>query len=461
MPTRILAVMVIILSAGLIFPRSGAAAGGQPSPLSSAGAVNDWPLPPEAEELDREEIHSRIYQLDRTPLGDRKPLLLIHGGAGERVRLFLWGKVVERFTADERFNRTFKVFFLRYDSKALLETTLPDSKQAILSLYRRLGSRPLTIMALSMGGNVVQLAMADPQVEAAVDNVITLGTPFHGSPLFSADWFQYSLYKSKYLPFFRTLDSIDYRVYFNWHKSYQQDLKWDDADDLVPQVGYFHSRIPFGPSGYLTVNRDTTSILSRVNSKDDVNKKKIVAYAGYLVNSYVLNRERDRLRYKILAPFRFLATQVRFQLGREQAALLVLNRQISNIDAGPNGEVLAEKGEHVYALNDGITPVSSAIYLPAPVCQKHLLLRESDLQAIAPFVDVKKARVFRNLDHLSFVNEKAPHHAARHVRDSLHPEEGMHDIFEWMLAELLQCNVNDLSAATVTASGAGAADRDD
>lgn len=417
-----------------------------PGSLRSLGqTVATFPLPPHGEALAAKLQGVEIYQSDSDALGDRQPFLLIHGGNGEHLKLFHWEKVLARFSKDERFLKRYKPYLLRYNSAKLLEELVPEARAAVLALSASCNKRPITIMALSMGGNIAEIAMEDPDFNLAVDRVIALGTPFHGSPLFSADWFQYSLYKSRVLSVFKVLDSLDYRVYFSWHKNYQQDLKWDDSDDLVPQVGHFRSKLPFGPKGNLTVARDTSALLSEANRNHKIHKQKFTTFAGYLINSYVLDKERDRLRWKLFAPFRFMGTQIRAQAGREQAALLVLNREISKIDSGPAGSELGA-GQHVYALNDGITPVSSALFLPDAICRTHLLLRESDLLAIVPYIDVAQARAFRNIDHVTFVEGKAPHHGSNLVRDSMHPQEGMHDIFDWMLAEVLQCRVNEMSA---------------
>jgi hypothetical protein len=407
--------------------------------------VTIFQLPPHGEALAARPKGVEIYQVDAEPLGERQPFLLIHGGNGEHLKLFHWEKVLARFNQDERFRKRYKPYLLRYNSSKLLEELVPEARSAVLSLSESCNSKPITIMALSMGGNIVEIGMEDPEFDLAVDRIIALGTPFHGSPLFSSDWFQYSLYKSKVLSVFKVLDSLDYRVYFSWHKNYQQDLKWDDSDELVPQVGHFRSKLPFGPKGNLTVDRDTSALLSAANHDRRMHKKKFTTFAGYLLNSYVLDKERDRLRWKLFAPFRFMSTQIRAQVGGEQAALLVLNREISKIDSGPAGTELGA-GQHVYALNDGITPVSSALFLPDSICRTHLLLRESDLLAILPYIDVAQARAFRNIDHVTFVEGKPPHHGSHLVRDSMHPQEGMHGILDWMLAELLQCRVSELAS---------------
>jgi hypothetical protein len=132
-----------------------------------------------------------------------------------------------------------------------------------------------------------------------------------------------------------------------------------------------------------------------------------------------------------------VSTQIRAQLGREQAALMVLNREISRVDTGPAGAKLSD-GVHVYALNDGITPVSSALYLSPEALKTHMLLHESDIQKLSPAIDVRRARVFRNISHVTFVDGTPPHRGSKLVRDELRPDEQPQLIFDWMLADLLQ-----------------------
>ncbi len=404
--------------------------------LSAIGAPLDYPLPPAGRELKERPARSQIYQVDTEPLGQGTPLLMIHGGNGETVPLFHWAKAIAHFNQAAEFQKRYKVFLLRYDSRALLESTVPQSKEAVLELYKACGKRPITVLALSMGGNVAQLVMGDPEASAAVDTVLAMGTPFHGSPLFSADWFQFSLYKSHFFGPVKVLDSLDYRAYFDMHKNYQKDLKWDDSDQLIPEVGLFRSRLPFGPKGYLTPERDTGTMLARVNAADGLDKTKFITYAGYLVNPFVLDKQMARWKYALLAPYWQVSMQLRAQLGREQAALMVLNREISKVDAGPAGSGLGS-GVHVYALNDGITPVGSALYLSPEALRTHMLLHESDIRNLNPVIDVRRARVFRNINHVTFVDGRPPHRGSQLVRDELKPEQEPQYIFDWILADLL------------------------
>lgn len=407
--------------------------------------LSEIPLMPAHGTIKRKPETCEIYQLDSEPLGARKPLLMIHGGHGEDRPFFRWNHLIAYLQKDERFARSFKVYLLRYNSNQYLERTVPQAEATIIALARATG-KPLCVLALSMGGNVAQLAMENKDVENSIDFVLAMATPFHGSPLFSSDWFEYSLYKSHTFPGIRILDSIDYRLYFSLHHTWQHDLKWDDVDDLIPRVGYFRSKIPLGPRGYLTPVRDMSEMLTRAGEPGVVDKKKFIAYGAYLLNPYVMTSNEHRWEHSLVGQFHSISAHMRAQLGREQAALMVLNRQISKVDAGPGGSILG-RGAHVYALNDGITPVMSALWLPVDACRSRLLLSEDDVPPLASAIDVASARVFRNINHVTFVEGAPPHHGSKNVRDQMHPEETPRPIFQWIAEDLFQAAGANLETA--------------
>lgn len=374
-----------------------------------------------------------IFQQSKEPLKDRKILLLIHGGGGEFQSMLRWDKVLEYFDKSAQFQKTFKVFMLRYDTGDSLNDEIEQAKKLIPELAKAAG-KPVTILALSMGGNVVQGALADPDVDQYVERALCMGTPFHGSPLFSADWYQYSLLKHKFGPMTRMFDAIDYRMYFSKHKNYQADLKWDNLDGGIPSIGAFKGITPLGPKGVLEPARDSSNVLRKINEQG-VNKAKIVAYAGYLLNAEIIAMtKKRRLESYLLAPYRFFTVRMPAQLGREQPALKVLSTKIGKVSAEDDTGVSLRK----FALNDGITPITSALFLAPNVVREYPILKEDDLPSLRPHVDVKLGRVFRNIDHVTFVEGIPPHRGSKFIKDELHPEDGTHTIFDWMLDELLE-----------------------
>jgi len=374
-----------------------------------------------------------IFQQNESPLKDRKILLLIHGGGGEYQSMFRWDRALAFFDQDPEFIKKFKVFLLRYDTADSLTDEIEQAKVLIPELAKGAG-RPITILALSMGGNVVQGALADPSVDAFVERAICMGTPFHGSPLFSSDWYQYSLLKHKFGPMTRMFDAIDYRLYFSRHKNYQADLKWDNLDGGIPSIGAFKGLTPLGPKGNLEPANDSSNVLRKINESGP-NKSKIVAYAGYLLNAEVITMtKKRRLESYLLAPYRFFTIRMPAQLGREQPALKVLNTKIGKVKAADESGLSTRK----FALNDGITPVASALFLPPQVVRDYPILKEDDLLSLRPHLDVRLGRVFRNIDHVTFVDGSPPHRGSQFLKDELHPEDGSHTIFDWMLDEIME-----------------------
>jgi hypothetical protein len=192
--------------------------------------------------------------------------LLVHGLRGEYYPYFRWQKVAEKLAKSEVFSSKYKIYLVRYSSLDRFDQVLPKFKDALTSLYSATKQRPITMMALSMGGNIAYESLTDPNIESKVRLLFTMGTPFHGSPLFCKDWMNYTVYKRLSWPWTRIDHNLSYRFYFDRNPILRQDLAWDNADEAIPETGKFKSRLPFGPKGTLTVGDTINSRLTRVNS---------------------------------------------------------------------------------------------------------------------------------------------------------------------------------------------------
>jgi len=263
---------------------------------------------------------------------------------------------------------------------------------------------------------------------------MAFGVPFHGSPLFSTSWLQYGVYKNICFPWTRIDHSIAYSVYFKRNAVLMTDLRWDNSDTSVPDVGQFKSKLPFGPKGTLTVEDAENRRLLELN-EHPVNKKKIVTYGGYLLNPYLLPKTKRFIESNIMAPYTFLTLKVPSHFAAEHPVLKMLNREITTVVPSPTAAQMA-KTKYVYGLNDGITPLQSALCLPNSVVGTVPLSKESDVAAIKQYTDVRTARVFRNIDHLTFIDGYKPLRGTKHLKDQLNPEEGVHTIFDWISLDL-------------------------
>lgn len=384
-----------------------------------------------------------FYQLDNEPLAGRKPLLLVHGLLGENWPLFRWGDVTRYLNSSKDFNGEYKIYLARYDTVAPLAGVIVPFRQAVKKLYSDSGNRPISIVALSMGGNVVQESMADSTIDRSIEKVLTMGTPFHGSPLFTYDWMQYGFLQNHRVPWVKADLFMSYQLYFSKHRNLLADLRWDNVDKNIPDVGNFSAHVPWHVRGDLTPAVDGNPHIVAVNSELKTDKSKFITYGGYLVAPWA-NADRPSLTWQASRlPAQFVGTTVPFHFGREHPVLRVLNREISWVPPGAHGAA-DHKGfsrKIMYGLNDGITPVASALFLPSKTFKNDFCLSESDVTTLSNFVDVRKARVFRNIDHLTYIDGYRPRRASKLLRDELHPRDGERDIFGWILADVLNQDV--------------------
>lgn len=412
---------------------------------SVAVASGNFPLVPPKKQLKRKPTRVSIYQYDEEPIGDKQPFLFVHGLRGEYHPGFRWGQVVKKFRENAEFKNKYKIYYVRYDTTAPLSVTVPQFRDAINELYRATANRPITSMALSMGGNVVYESMLDKQTDSQIRLLLALGTPFHGSPLFSMDWLQYGVYKNFALPWTRVDHSLSYRLYFKRNPTLMNDLRWDNSDNAIPDVGRYKSLLPFGPKGDLTVARCANDRLLALN-KQPFDKKKLIAYSGYLLNEYMLPGVYRYLDIALMAPYTMLTVKVPSHLAREHPVLRMLNKEISTVVPAKN---VAKKADSnfIYSLNDGITPVSSALFVPMKLAASVPLTKEEDLPRVKDVLDVRVARVFRNIDHLTFIDGFRPLNASSGLRDELAPHAGTKDIFEWMVTDILKADEADSKIA--------------
>lgn len=398
-------------------------------------------LPGSRRAIKKPPVGIEFYQYDTQPLGNRKPLLLVHGLNGECQPGFRWKEVNKAFHASGNFQKTYKVYFARYSTYRLLKETVPDFRRALQAFWERTGRQPITIVALSMGGNVVRDAMLEAPTQERIEKVLTLGTPFYGSTLFCFDWMRYSMIRTHSVPWVRGDLCLTYKLYFDRHKNLLQDLRWSDFDRSIPDVGQFCTWYPWRICGTLNKERMANAQLRKIVLEPGLDKSKFICYGGYLLTPYVTPHQSSDFHKAIRWPWWFISTDVPFHLGFEHPVLRALNYEmgrmvVNNTDKALGGEVIFNSAR--FGLNDGITPLLSALYLPSEFLETVPVSGETDIGQIRRHVDVRKARVFRQIDHITFVDNYRPLGLPKELKDELAPEEGRRNIFEWMLVDLLR-----------------------
>lgn len=438
----------------LTTPSSGAA----PANMVSRSISDRFANVPPGKKQRHRPSDVKIYEFDHEALGNRSPFLMVHGLRGEYYPYFRWQKVAEKLAKSEEFNSRYKIYFARYSSLDRIEAVLPKFKEAINSLYIAGKERPISMMALSMGGNLCYEALTDPKIDSEIRMLFTMGTPFHGSPLFCKDWMNYTVYKRLSWPWTRIDHNLALKLYFDKNPALRQDLTWDNADETIPEVGHFWSKLPFGPSGKLTISDTINQRLIKVNSKP-FDRQKLICYGGYIVNPYMTPGIKRYLESAFLYPLFLLSNSFPAHFAREHPVLELLNRDITNVQVTKTISKRAGT-PFVYALNDGIAPVTSAIFLPPNVARDQFIAKESDFDKVRGRVDVHQARVFRNVDHLTFIDGVRPLNpiisaSSGMVRDELNPQDGQKDIFAWILADILNVDQPSLAKDGSTTGNGG------
>lgn len=400
--------------------------------------VPNFPLPPPASHLRVPPTTVELYQHDETPIGDRKPLLMVHGLRGEFREGFRWDMVSDNLMKDEQFRRTFKIYYARYNTYTLLAAVKPHFKKAIKDLSQSTGGKKITLMALSMGGNLVQDSLEDIETHSYIDRIMTLGTPFHGSPLFCFDWLRYSIIKNHDVPWVRADLCLSYKLYFRLHPNLLEDLRWDNSDDGIPKIGRFSTWFPFHITGDLSLPRMSNPRILHLNEHLQLDKKKLICYSGYLLTPYVTPHQSNWFWKAVRWPWWFATCTVPYHMGCEHPVLRALNYEMGRmVVAGNTSNKPFVLGSDRYGLNDGITPVVSALFMPSKILADKPIGDERDLSTIRRYVDVGKARAFRQIDHITFVDGYRPRRLPKEMRDELAPELGARKIFDWMLVDLL------------------------
>ena len=361
------------------------------------------------------------------------PLLIVHGLRAEYYPGFRWHKLIKKLSANNEFANKFKIYLARYNSLDLLDKTVPLMQKKIGELYHASGNKPIVTLALSIGGNLVYESMLKPETDKQIKLLLAMGTPFHGSPLFCADWLQYGIYRNLSFPWTRVDHSVAYRLYFARNPNLLKDYRWDNCDNAIPSRGHFKSKLPFGPKGYVMPETSGNQRMVALNQQN-FDKNKLITYSGYLLNPYQLPQRKRFIENTFLSPYSMFTTLPAY-IAREHSVLKMLNRVIATV---PPTEEAAKKFKtnFVYGLNDGISPVISSLFIPYTNCAQENLVREVDLMNVKPFIDVRKARVFRNIDHLTYLDGNRPGVLPGIMRDELNPDAGTRDIFNWILLDL-------------------------
>ncbi len=395
-------ILALFLSGQMCFAQESA--GANPFASLPKGAIKKVPRAVE------------IYQYDESPLGSRKPLLLVHGLLGEYHPHFRWDQLAKYLTENQSFQNQYKIYLARFNTRLSRQEINNNFKDALPKLAPNGG---LSIITISLSGIYVRSAMQDPEVNKCISRVIAMGPLFRGSPLFCADWMKETI-KKRYLSPLSQIDRIlAYKLYFSRHKNLLRYYAWDNADGQM----ILSKKARIKPVVL------TSSVTPEQQKAID---HKFVVYTGYLHNQFAPFKE-SAIKVFFLTPFSFVRTTLPMHLDREHPALRFLNHMI----AGAVPKTLPAE-DIIYPLNDGISPISSGLLLTDEFASRTDFYKLKDLGIIRDNTNAGKARIFDDADHLTFIERNRPIGSSEKITDKLSLNEEPRHMFDWVIKDLME-----------------------
>jgi pimeloyl-ACP methyl ester carboxylesterase len=315
-----------------------------------------------------------------TPLGDRIPLILIHGDGGDK-RPFTNNRWVWwiNFLNTKPYSDYFKVYRYVYETDRSIiynGTVIID----FINNWEEFKNRRVLLLAHSMGGLVSRYAMNNDEFGNKVINLITLGTPHLGSPAANPPWIGACILSP--INFISALLSTKF---FGGNEG-DFDLSWYSTDDILTEAFEDipkYSKWPWHYDDLLLENAMNFPLTGDMQTQKYTDK--IIAFAGDRRGT-IGNIEE----LSILGPADdFEETK------NDHSHLFTSFLALTQV---------YKKGGDFFWHNDGLVPLESAMF------ETHL---EEDVNA---FNLSKETYLNKVLDHTSFLDDPEVH---EHVGEKL------------------------------------------
>lgn len=185
-----------------------------------------------------EAVRSGLEAYDDTPLGDRIPLVLIHGIGASASTQYNWERFLDYAEKEKPFMGRYKIYLYHYDSSRSVPDISLNLRQTLHGFIGGLGGRKIKILAYSEGGLLTRNAMQDDYVDQHTEEVITVATPFHGSPLANPEWLRQQIRTESPFSLVRIGQRLAYNITGRLYPSFKEDFHWDNFDGAIPAEQY-------------------------------------------------------------------------------------------------------------------------------------------------------------------------------------------------------------------------------
>ncbi len=194
-----------------------------------------------------------IREADTIPLGEKLPLILIHGLNEDAIfappHTDTWNNFLDYYNTSPALKAIFKPYLVSYYSNAVGISDLGSGLCDVIDKMNQgdpdnFGNKNIVLVGHSMGGLVARNSLTFQQSSGAfngkvlgerVPKIITLATPHHGSPLANGPARDYRAGVG-WGAIIDNLDNFDQLFWGTgpgWNQVNRSDLRWDNYDGLL------------------------------------------------------------------------------------------------------------------------------------------------------------------------------------------------------------------------------------
>ncbi|MBY0402488.1 MAG: hypothetical protein K2X66_01195 [Cyanobacteria bacterium] len=413
---------------------------------------------------------NKIYAFDQTPLGNRTPLILVPGHGQEYELKPWWAHFYEYYRKDSAVLKDYKLFVYLYRSGDDLKDQATElDQQARKWFIAPQGPQPkMVFISYSLGGNITYQAMEDKRVNEQTEHVFGIAVPYHGSPIFSPDWFLDHARPIAFSPIRRIWDKLLFHTYFSSRLNLVRELQWDNFDGSIPLIASnttsFSNLMQENSPTLVDVRQEVDPVAHPVPLSPRCNtalKQKLILYASFLENDYThlsanwshslpdlavripiqvvsLVKKAGSTAVGAVLPYYGFSLNGALQYSNHLMATLSHQTHSNSAPSSDKTPLLKElkvserQRYHLYAFNDGVIPLSSMLFLPnqnKPYTGNAVQMGKAH--------DVQFVRIFKGLDHLE-IGEYTQKTKNIRRQDLLKPSEQARSPIEWLLYDLAQ-----------------------
>ncbi len=376
---------------------------------------------------------AQLYQYQDNDLAQKTPLFLIHGIGGKESNDYRWKRFLNYAKNHPKFQERFKIYLFKYDSSQSVPKISEAIRQTLRTYITENNYPQFRVLAFSEGGLVYRNVMQDPVIFKHTEKIITVASPFHGSPLANQKWLGQQMKENTPFSLMRLTQKLSLSIAKKKHPNFERDFKWKDLSREKAQSNEFalenHKNfIAYG--SYFGVNDEHNQALFQSLEIKEKSPKEASRFKNCFNKHAVFKVVQQNLTAIPTQIKRRLASKIipkhfkkRHKKNHEAVVMLALEEESFNKNYNP-----------MLVYNDGISPISSSLWLGRYLTEKSSKKRKI-WKALKSLKGKQKARLFHSIDHANWMEGDNLSEESK-LPDLLNPDEAPKTIFEWFIYDI-------------------------